>query len=308
MKKILVTGGGGFIGSVLCEKLLSQGHEVVALDNFRTSKKRNVEDLISNPHFRLIVGDTRGEVPIHEHIDEIYELASPATVVFISDHPIETATVNALGTKNMLDLTLQHKAKFLFASTSEVYGDPREHPQKESYWGNVNPVGVRSGYDEGKRFGETLTMAYKREHSLDVKIVRIFNTYGPKSDANDTRVIPSFITKALQGKPLSVHGDGTQTRSFCYVTDMVEGIVAMMESSEAGPINLGSTDEYKVIDIAKRILAISGSKSKIQFVDRPEDDPSRRKPDITRAKEKLGWEPKVELEEGLSKTIEYFRG
>lgn len=308
MKKILVTGGAGFIGSVLCEKLLSQGHEVIALDNFRTSKKRNVEDLLANSRFTLIVGDTREAFSLKVHIDEVYDLASPATVSYIMEHPIETAMVNALGTKNMLDLAKEYKAKFLFASTSEVYGDPKEHPQKESYWGNVNPVGVRSGYDEGKRFGETLVMAYKREHNLNVKIVRIFNTYGPKSDPRDTRVIPMFITKALQGEPLPVHGDGMQTRSFCFVTDMVDGIIAMMESRESGPINLGNTEEYPVIDIAKKILVISGSKSQIQFVDRPEDDPSRRRPDITSAKEKLGWEPKVKLEEGLSKTIEYFRG
>lgn len=306
-KRILVTGGGGFIGSILCEKLLSLGHEVIALDNFQTSKKRNVENLMGNPHFRLVVGDTRGEVPIHEHIDEVYDLASPATVTFISDHPIETATVNALGTKNMLDFALRHKAKFLFASTSEVYGDPKEHPQKESYWGNVNPVGVRSGYDEGKRFGETLTMAYHREHKLDVKIVRIFNTYGPKSDPRDSRVIPSFITKAMKGEPLPVHGEGTQTRSFCYVSDMVEGIVAMMESEETGPINLGNPDEYTIIDLAKKILTATGSKSRITFVDRPEDDPARRKPDVSLAKQKLDWKPKIGLDEGLSKTIVYFR-
>lgn len=308
MKKILVTGGAGFIGSVLCEKLLSLGDEVIALDNFRTSKKPNVEDLLTNNRFTLIVGDTREAFSLKVHIDEVYDLASPATVSYIMEHPIETAMVNAMGTKNMLDLAKEHKAKFLFTSTSEVYGDPKEHPQKESYWGNVNPVGVRSGYDEGKRFGETLVMAYKREHNLNVKIVRIFNTYGPKSDPRDTRVIPMFITKALQGEPLPVHGDGMQTRSFCFVTDMVDGIIAMMESRETGPINLGNTEEYPVIDIAKKILVISESKSQIQFVDRPEDDPSRRRPDITLAKEKLDWEPKVELEEGLSKTIEYFRG
>lgn len=309
-KRILVTGGGGFIGSVLCEKLLLLGHEVLALDNFRTSQKRNVGDLISNPRFKLITGDTRettvDKLPFEGPIEQVYDLASPASVTYIMDHPIEVATVNAIGTKNMLDIALKHKSTFLFASTSEAYGDPKEHPQKESYWGNVNPVGVRSGYDEGKRFGETLTMAYRREHKLNVKIVRIFNTYGPKSDPSDSRVIPSFVTRALRGEPLPVHGDGSQTRSFCFVTDMVDGIIAMMESSETGPINLGNPDEYKVIDMAKKILQMTGSKSQITFVDRPEDDPSRRKPDISFAKQKLDWEPKVGLDEGLKKTITYF--
>src|SRR3989344_6689141 len=244
MKTILVTGGGGFIGSHLCEKLLEQEYKVICLDNFRTSKKRNIDELINNPNFRLIEADTRdvgvSNLPFSEKLDEIYDLASPASVTYIMEHPVEVATVNAIGTKNMLDIAKSMGAKFLFASTSEAYGDPKEHPQKESYWGNVNPIGARSGYDEGKRFGETLTMAYHREHGLDGKIVRIFNTYGPKSYPDDTRVIPQFVTNALRSKPLPIHGDGMQTRSFCYVSDMVDGIIKMMNSDQIGPINLGN--------------------------------------------------------------------
>lgn len=311
MKRILVTGGGGFIGSHLCEKLIHLGHRVICLDNFRTSQKRNVEALAKESNFQLITGDTReitiSNLPFSEKLDEIYDLASPASVTYIMEHPVEVATVNAIGTKNMLDIAKDMRAKFLFASTSEAYGDPKEHPQKESYWGNVNPIGVRSGYDEGKRFGETLAMAYHREYGLDVKIVRIFNTYGPNSDPGDSRVIPNFIVRALQNKPLPVHGDGTQTRSFCYVSDLVDGIVAMMESDEIGPINLGNPDEYTITDIAKKVLALTRSISQIRHVNRPPDDPTVRCPDIRLAREKLSWEPSISLEKGLPLTIEYFR-
>ncbi len=311
MKHILLTGGGGFIGSHLCEKLLELGHYVICLENFRTSNKRNVEKLRENSNFQLVIGDTRditlAKLPFAEKLDEIYDLASPASVTYISEHPIEAATVNAIGTKNMLEIAQAVGTTFLFASSSEVYGDPKVHPQKETYWGNVNPVGVRSGYDEGKRFGETLTMAYHREHKLNVRIVRIFNTYGPHSDPKDSRVIPQFVVKALRGEPLLVHGDGTQTRSFCYVTDMVEGLVKAMESDVTEPINLGNPDEHTILNVAKKILALTGSTSPIEHVVRPPDDPSVRRPDITRAQEKLNWQPSVTLEEGLMKTIEYFR-
>lgn len=311
MKKILITGGGGFIGSHLCERLLEAGHNVICLDNFRTSNKRNIEKLIKNTNFQLVIADTRevtlANLPFEAKLDEIYDLASPASVTYICEHPIEAATVNALGTNNMLEVARVMDATFLFASSSEVYGDPKEHPQKESYWGNVNPIGVRSGYDEGKRFGETLTMAYKREYKLKTRIVRIFNTYGSHSDPQDSRVIPRFITKALRGEPLPVHGDGTQTRSFCYVTDMVEGLVKAMKSHVAEPINLGNPDEYTVLDVAKKILSLTGSTSSIEHVVRPPDDPSVRRPDITLARKKLNWHPSVSLDEGLMKTIEYFR-
>lgn len=310
-KTILVAGGAGFIGSHLCEKLLNQGNKIICLDNLFTGNKENIKVLKTNEDFKFIRGDTRDNKLYEELkktiLDQIYDLASPASVTYITEHPIEVATVNSIGTKNLLDLAVMHKAKFLFASSSEAYGDPKEHPQKESYRGNVNPVGVRSGYDEGKRFGEALCMAYQRELGVDVKIARIFNTYGPNSSPNDTRIIPQLVSQALTLKPLTVHGDGQQTRSFCYVSDMVEGLIRMMESSEVGPINLGNTEEFKVMDMAKKILGLTGSKSKIIFVERPEDDPSQRRPDITLARERLLWEPKVALEKGLVKTIEYFR-
>lgn len=312
MKRVLVTGGGGFIGSHLCVALLERGDEVLCLDNFRTSQKRNIAELSKNPKFQLIIADTRevtiDHLPFTGEISEIYDLASPASVTYIMDHPIEVATVNAIGTKNMLDIAHKMNAKFLFASTSEAYGDPKEHPQKESYWGNVNPIGARSGYDEGKRFGEMLSMAYHRERGVDVKIIRIFNTYGPKSDPSDSRVIPQFVTRALRGQPLPIHGDGTQTRSFCYVSDMVSGILAMIKSTETGPINIGNPDEHTILDVARMVMKLIKSNSKIEFVQRPPDDPSVRQPDISLAMKKLDWEPIVTLEEGLPRTVEYFRG
>lgn len=310
-KHIVVTGGAGFIGSHLCASLLKKGHTVLCFDSLVTGRKRNIEGLLKERNFSFIQGDVRdispGRHPFGSLVHQVYDLASPASVTYVTEHPIEAATVNALGTKNLLDIAVDHHAKLLFASSSEVYGDPKEHPQKEAYWGNVNPVGVRSGYDEGKRFGETLVTAYRRERNLEVRIGRIFNTYGPHSDPNDTRVIPSFITKALRGNPLTVHGDGTQTRSFCYVSDMVSGLIKLMESGETSPINLGNPEEYTIIDIAKKILTLTNSRSSITFVARPPDDPTVRKPDITLARQTLDWQPMVPLEEGLMNTIEYFR-
>lgn len=310
-KRIIVTGGSGFIGSHLCERLLKDGQIVVCFDNLATGKRRNIDSFMKNPNFSFIQGDTRDisrdDNPFIGQFDEIYDLASPASVTYIMEHPIEVATVNAIGTKNMLDIADKMNAAFLFASTSEVYGDPKEHPQKETYWGNVNSIGLRSGYDEGKRFGEAITMAYYRERKLKVRIARIFNTYGPNSDSEDSRVVPRFITRALRGEPIPVHGDGSQTRSFCYVSDLVDGLILLMTSKEKKPINLGNPDEYTVLSIATKIIEKTKSSSKIQFVKRPEDDPSVRRPDITRAKTILSWHPKVPLDEGLDLTIAYFR-
>lgn len=310
-KRILVSGGAGFIPSHLCKRLLSEGNRVVCIDNISTGNKRNIVPLLSNENFRFIKGDVRKKGVIDQFakdsLDEIYHMASPASVSYIVEHPIEAATVNSIGTLNLLDIAMQKGIKILFTSSSEAYGEPKVHPQKESYWGNVNPIGIRSGYDEGKRFGEAITMAYKREKNLNVKIVRIFNTYGPNSSIDDSRVIPSFIVHALQNRPLPVHGDGGQTRSFCFVSDMVDGIIKMMESNETGPINLGNTEEYRIIDIASKIRFLTNSSSKIIFVERPKNDPSRRKPDICLAKMRLGWNPKVSFDEGLEKTIKYFK-
>lgn len=311
MKNILVAGGAGFIGSHLCDRLLELGNKVICLDNLSTGNRLNILQLEQNVNFVFINIDTRKikteDLSKFGVISQIYDLASPASVDYVCQRPIETATTNSLGTYNLLELAVKYQARFLFASSSEAYGDPSQHPQKEDYWGNVNPVGVRSGYDEGKRFGEALCMAYKREKDLDVKIIRIFNTYGPRSSVIDSRVIPSFVTKALQNKPLLVHGQGDQTRSFCYVSDMVDGLIKLMESNETGPINIGNPDEYKIIDLAEKIIKITKSTSQIQFTERPQDDPSRRKPDITLAEQLLNWNPKISLTDGLVKTIEHFR-
>ncbi|KKU88888.1 MAG: UDP-glucuronate decarboxylase [Candidatus Gottesmanbacteria bacterium GW2011_GWA2_47_9] len=311
MKKILVTGGAGFIGSHLCERLLKEGHEVICLDNLVTGDRKNIKPFLQKKTFRFVEADTREldgkNIPSVDSIDEIYDLASPASVTYVSDHPVESATINSIGTNNLLRLAQAFHAKFLFASSSEAYGDPAVHPQPESYWGNVNPVGVRSGYDEGKRFGEALTMAYHREYRIDTRIIRIFNTYGPNSRADDSRIIPRFITQALRGTPLTVHGDGQQTRSFCYVSDMVAGFIKLMKSNVSDPVNIGNPSEYTVLEIAKKIIAATGSTSEIVFVNRLPDDPSKRKPDIRRAIEYLGWKPEVNFDEGLQKTIEYFK-
>jgi len=307
----LVAGGAGFIGSHLCNELLKKGNKVICLDNLSTGNKKNIQPFLGNENFKFIEGsvtDLNIILKLNQFsIHKIFHLASPASVTYITHHPVDAADANSIGTKNLLKLALEKNAKFLFASSSEVYGDPKEHPQKESYWGNVNPVGIRSGYDEGKRFGEALCMAYKRDLNVDVKIVRIFNTYGPNSSVKDSRVVPSFIVHALRNESLSVYGDGMQTRSFCYVLDMVDGLIEMMESKETGPINLGNTDEYTILDLAKKIIKTIGSRSEIQFAERPQDDPNVRKPDIKKAKQKLAWKPKVGIDEGLSVTIDYFR-
>lgn len=310
-KKVLVAGGAGFIGSYVCKYLLENNNNVICVDNLTTGSQKNIEPFLTNKNFKFLLGDITDNNFIETlsgiEINKIYHLASPASVTHIMQHPVEAALVNSLGTKNLLDLAKKQNIPLLFASSSEAYGDPKEHPQKESYWGNVNSVGIRSGYDEGKRFGEALCMAYYREHNVKVKIVRIFNTYGPNSSANDTRVVPQLVRQAILGERLTVHGDGHQTRSFCFVSDMAIGIIAMMESKEVGPINLGNPDEYTILDLAHNIIKMTNSSSKIQYVERPKDDPTLRKPDITLAKQKLGWEPKVGLKTGLTETITYFR-
>ncbi len=314
MAKILIAGGAGFIGSHLCEKLLESGQEIFCIDNFITGNKKNIEHLLPNPRFHLIEGDVIKplEKGIREQvsgISEIYHLASPASPIQYQKHPIETLLVNSLGTRNLLELAKETDAKFLYASTSEIYGNPLQHPQTESYWGNVNSIGVRSCYDEGKRFGEAMVMAFIRQYDLDGRIARIFNTFGPRMEKNDGRVISNFVVQAVSGQPLTVYGEGNQTRSFCFVSDLVSGLVRLMEEDKArGEIfNLGNPEEHTILEIAEKIKKLTGSSSAIKFTDLPEDDPTRRQPDITRAKTILGWQPAVSLDEGLLKTIEYFR-
>ena len=303
----LVSGGAGFIGSWLCENLISEGHEVICMDNFITGSEKNIEHLKKNKKFILISHDITKPLEIDEKIDFIFHLASPASPVHYQKYPVETMLANSLGTYNMLELALRNKSKFLFASTSEIYGNPAEHPQKENYWGNVNPVGVRSCYDESKRFGEALTLSYFRKYDTDVKIVRIFNTYGPRMQKNDGRAVPNFIIQALNNKPITIYGDGMQTRSFCYVTDLVYGIhKAMFLGVKSDIFNLGNPDEYKILEIAKKIKDLTKSGSEIVFCSLPEDDPIRRRPDITKAKG-IGWEPKTSLEMGLKETIKWFK-
>lgn len=308
MKKILVTGGAGFIGSHLCERLLAEGNEVVCVDNFFTGSKKNVLPLLDNPYFEIIRHDIIKSLLIE--VDEIYNFACPASPVHYQYNAIKTIKTNVLGTTNMLGLAKRLKAKFLQASTSEVYGDPKEHPQTEKYWGNVNPIGIRSCYDEGKRVAETLTMDYHRQNGVKIKIIRIFNTYGPRMAANDGRVVSNFIVQALQGQDITVYGDGSQTRSFCYVSDLVDGAIRMMNSEDGfiGPVNLGNPVETPIIEFAEKIIKLTGSSSKIMHKPLPQDDPTQRKPDISLAGEKLGWKPSVKLEDGLMKTIEYFEG
>ncbi|MBI2442887.1 MAG: SDR family oxidoreductase [Candidatus Levybacteria bacterium] len=310
-KRILIAGGSGFIGSHLSTALLAQGNYILCLDNLKTGQRRNIKTLVSDK-FQFIRGDICSKHLMiklkQQPIDEIYHLASPASVTYVTEHPIETALVNSQGTYHLLELAREKNARILFTSSSEAYGDPQEHPQKESYWGNVNPVGVRSGYDEGKRFSEALSMAYYREFGLRVSIVRIFNTYGPNASLDDTRVIPRFINQALRNEPLTVHGDGRQTRSFCYVSDMVSGLIKAMDQTDPGPLNLGNPDEYKILDVAKKIISLTNSKSKIVFTTRLANDPYVRRPDISQARKKLGWTPTVSFERGLMNTIQYFRG
>ena len=304
-KRILVTGGAGFLGSNLCERLLKSGSEVICVDNFFTGRKDNVIRLLDNPFFELIRHDIT--FPLYLEIDEIYNLACPASPVHYQYDPVQTTKTSVHGAINMLGTAKRLKCKIFQASTSEVYGDPKIHPQTEDYWGNVNPIGPRGVYDEAKRFGEALTMAYHRSHGLDTKIVRIFNTFGPRMRANDGRVVPAFITQALSGQPLTIFGDGDQTRSFCFVSDLIEGIYRLLLSDLTEPCNIGNPAEMTIREFAEIVLRLTGSKSEICFEPLPTDDPKVRQPDITQAKEKLSWEPRVSLEEGLKATIDWYK-
>ena len=306
MKRILVTGGAGFIGSHLCERLLADGNDVICLDNFFTGSKDNIRHLLDDNHFELVRHDITKEY--FAEVDQIYNLACPASPPHYQYNAIKTIKTSVLGVLHMLGLARRCNATILQASTSEVYGDPKVHPQTEDYWGNVNPIGVRSCYDEGKRCAETLMMDYHRQNNVDTRIVRIFNTYGPKMAVNDGRVVSNFIIQALQNKDLTIYGDGSQTRSFCYVSDLVEGLVRMMNNGQnfIGPVNLGNPCERSILDFAKYIIELTNSNSKIVFKELPQDDPVQRKPDITLAKKELDWEPVVDIKEGLMKTIEYF--
>ncbi|MBI5602920.1 MAG: SDR family oxidoreductase [Deltaproteobacteria bacterium] len=306
MKKILVTGGAGFIGSHLCETLLGQGHDVVCLDNFFTGSKDNILHLRDNPHFEIIRHDIIN--PITLEVNEIYNLACPASPVHYQFNPVKTIKTNVMGTLNMLGLAKNIKARILQASTSEVYGDPSVHPQKETYWGNVNCIGPRGCYDEGKRVAETLMMDYHRQHAVDIRIVRIFNTYGPRMAVNDGRVVSNFIVQALRGEAITVYGEGQQTRSFCFISDLVRGLIAMMEQDGfIGPVNLGNPNEFTILTLAEKVKAMIGSKAPIVFKPLPQDDPIQRKPDIEKAWNHLNWVPGVQLDEGLEQAIRYFR-
>ncbi len=306
-KKILVTGGGGFLGSHLCERLLNEGHEVICLDNFFTGTKQNILDLMANPRFELLRHDVT--IPLYIEVDEIYNLACPASPIHYQHDPVQTTKTCVHGAINMLGLAKRTGAKILQASTSEVYGDPEVHPQVESYWGRVNPIGIRSCYDEGKRCAETLFLDYYRQHNLNIKIARIFNTYGPKMHANDGRVVSNFVVQALKGEPITIYGNGEQTRSFCYVDEMVDAFVRLMNTSDdfIGPVNLGNPGEFTIRELADKALQMTGSSSELINMPLPQDDPTQRQPDITLAKEKLGWEPVIKLEQGLAKTIDYFK-
>lgn len=307
MKRILITGGAGFIGSHLCERLLKEGNEVICVDNFYTGTKRNIVHLLKNPYFEVIRHDIT--FPLYVEVDEIYNLACPASPVHYQFDPVQTVKTSVHGSINMLGLSKRLKIKILQASTSEVYGDPQVHPQPEDYWGNVNPIGLRACYDEGKRCAETLFFAYHRQHKLKIKIARIFNTYGPNMHPNDGRVVSNFIVQALKNEVITVYGDGTQTRSFCYVDDLIDGLIRLMNSDDSvtGPINLGNPEEITILELAEKILKLTKSKSRIIFKPLPHNDPKQRRPDITKATTCLGWRPKVSLEEGLVKTIEYFK-
>lgn len=308
MKRILVSGGGGFIGSHLCTRLINDGHEVICLDNFFTGSKDNIAHLMGNHHFEVVRHDVT--YPYSAEVDEIYNLACPASPIHYQHDPIQTAKTSVMGAINMLGLAMRLDAKVLQASTSEVYGDPIVHPQPEHYWGNVNPVGYRPCYDEGKRCAETLFMDYHRQNDVRVKIIRIFNTYGPRMLPNDGRVVSNFVLQALNNEDITIYGDGTQTRSFQYIDDLIEGMIRMMETEDdfTGPVNLGNPNEFSIQELAEKIIAMTGSSSKIVFKSLPNDDPKQRQPDITLAKKKLGWEPTIELEDGLSRMIEYFKG
>lgn len=308
MKRILITGGAGFIGSHLCERLLNEGHDVICLDNYFTGSKTNVLHLVGNPRFEIVRHDVT--TPFYAEVDEIYNLACPASPIHYQYNPIKTTKTSVMGAINMLGLAKRTRAKILQASTSEVYGDPAIHPQVEEYWGNVNPIGVRSCYDEGKRCAETLFMDYYRQNKVKIKIVRIFNTYGPRMHPNDGRVVSNFIVQALKGKDITIYGEGNQTRSFQYVDDLVEGMIRMMASPDdfIGPVNIGNPGEFTIRELAEKVIELTGSKSKIIYEPLPSDDPKQRRPDITLANKMLaGWQPLIQLEEGLIKTIDYFK-
>jgi UDP-glucuronate decarboxylase len=306
-KRVLVTGGAGFLGSHLCERLLREGCDVLCVDNFYSGTKDNVAHLMGNPHFELMRHDVT--FPLYVEVDEIYNLACPASPVHYQWDPVQTTKTSVHGAINMLGLAKRVQAKILQASTSEVYGDPEVHPQQESYWGRVNPIGIRSCYDEGKRCAETLFFDYHRQHQLEIKVVRIFNTYGPRMHPNDGRVVSNFIVQALRGEDITLYGDGSQTRSFCFVDDLIEGFVRMMASPSdvTGPINMGNPDEFTIKQLAEAVLKIVGGNSKLVMKPLPSDDPKQRKPDITKAKETLGWEPGIKLQQGLEMTVDYFR-
>ncbi len=306
-KKILVTGGAGFVGSHLCDRLLKDGHEVICLDNYFTGQKQNIVHLLDHPYFEMVRHDVT--MPFMVEVDEIYNLACPASPIHYQYNPIKTIKTSVMGAINMLGLAKRIKAKILQASTSEVYGDPHIHPQVETYWGNVNPIGERSCYDEGKRAAETLFMDYHKQNKVRIKIVRIFNTYGPRMHPNDGRVVSNFIVQALQNKDITIYGDGQQTRSFQYVDDLVEGMVRMMASREVftGPVNIGNPNEFTILELAEKVIRLTGSHSKIVSMPLPPDDPSQRQPDIALAQKELDWAPVVQLDEGLAKTIDYFR-
>lgn len=307
MSRVLITGGAGFLGSHLCDLMLAKGHEVICMDNLITGSEKNIDHLKQNMRFTFVKHDVTKYIQIDGKIDYILHFASPASPIDYQQIPIQTLKANSLGTHNALGLACAKSARFLLASTSEVYGDPQIHPQPESYWGHVNPIGLRGCYDESKRFAEALTMAYHRIHKLDTRIVRIFNTYGPRMRADDGRAIPAFINQALNNEPVTVFGDGKQTRSFCYVADLIEGIYKLLMSNINDPVNIGNANEMTLLELAKEIIRITGSKSKIVFKPLPADDPKIRQPDITKARKELGWEPKVALAEGLKLTIDYFK-
>ncbi len=304
--RTLITGGAGFLGSHLCERLLSDGHDVICLDNFFTGTKQNIEHLLDNPRFELIRHDVT--FPLYVEVDEIYNLACPASPVHYQYDPVQTTKTSVYGAINMLGLAKRTNARIFQASTSEIYGDPEVHPQPESYWGKVNPIGLRSCYDEGKRCAETLFFDYRRRHAIDIKVARIFNTYGPRMHPNDGRVVSNFIVQALKGEPITLYGDGKQTRSFCYVDDLIEGFVRLMHMPEyfSGPVNIGNPNEFTMIELAQKIKTLIGSKSPFVYKPLPADDPKQRQPNIQFAKDEMGWEPRIQLEDGLLKTIEYF--
>jgi UDP-glucuronate decarboxylase len=306
-KRVLVTGGAGFLGSHLCERLLAAGDEILCVDNYYTGRRQNIAHLLTNPHFETLRHDITS--PLYVEIDEIYNLACPASPIHYQFDPVQTLKTSVHGAINMLGLAKRTKAKILQASTSEVYGDPTVHPQPESYWGNVNPLGPRSCYDEGKRAAETLFFDYRRQHGVRVKVARIFNTYGPRMYANDGRVVSNFVTQALRGDPITIYGSGSQTRAFCYVDDLVDGLMRLMATEDgfSGPVNLGNPNEFTILELAKEVLAATGSRSELVFRELPADDPKQRQPDITLARETRGWAPRTELREGLARTIEYFK-